>query len=355
MGVLTAKKSDASLIDSLYNGRKLLWGDLHNHAKTGGTSDGKRTLENHKGSLESLYMDFVAVLDHRQVRHMYLPEWDDGTFICGTEPGTKIVDGYAIEEGKREMHYNMLFPSPKPLEELLSEFTEYEFEGGQEGHFRYPSFTRERFCQLVNTVFDKGGFYVHPHPKQYMRSNNPLDYFFRDGQGLEVFYHDMRSEYTKENYKLWCELLALGKKVYATAGEDGHSFLKDNSLTAIYAEEKSSPSVVSHLREGDFVCGSVAMRACVGKTRMGGSCDFEGKRYVIAVDDFHRSVKDPHHKYRIDILDDKGVVHTRRIKPDGRTVLAFEASPDVKFYRAEIFDVSENLLISIANPIWNEK
>ena len=72
------------------------------------------------------------------------------------------------------MHYNMLFPSPAPLEELLAEFTEYQFEGGREGHFRYPSFTRERFIELVNKVFDKGGFYVHPHPKQYMSSTEPL-------------------------------------------------------------------------------------------------------------------------------------------------------------------------------------
>ena len=355
MGAIKAKERDISLLNSLYEGRKLLWGDLHNHAATGGTSDGKRSLENHKGSLESLYMDFVAILDHRQVRHMYLPEWVDGTFICGTEPGTRIVDCKAVVGDKNEMHYNMLFPSPAPLEELLSEFTEYQFEGGKEGHFKYPSFTKERFCELVDKVFEKGGFYVHPHPKQYMQSSDPLDYFFRDGQGLEVFYRDMRSDYTKVNYKLWCELLALGKRVFATAGEDGHSFLKDGALTAIYAEEKSSPSVVSHLRDGDFVCGSVAMRACIGETKMGGVCDFKGKRYVISVDDFHRSVKDTHHKYRIDILDDKGVVYSRRIKPDECTVLAFDTSDKAKFYRAEIFDVSEGLRISIANPIWNRK
>ncbi len=349
------RESDISLIDSLYEGRRLLWGDLHNHAATGGTSDGKRSLENHKGSLESLQMDFVAVLDHRQVRHMYLPEWVDGTFICGTEPGTRIVDCNAAEMNKNEMHYNMLFPSPKPLEELLSEFEEYEFEGGQEGHFKYKSYTKARFTEIVNAVFEKGGFYVHPHPKQYMRSSDPLDYFFRDGMGLEVVYRSLDSEYTKENYELWCDLLSLGKKVYATAGEDGHSFIKDTALTAIYTEEKSSASVVKHLREGDFVCGSVAIRASVGEVRMGGTCDFDGKRYTLSVDDFHRSVKDAHHKYRIDIIDDRGVVFSKKILPTKRTVFSFAASKKAKFYRAEIFDESENLRISIANPIWNEK
>ena len=109
-------------------------GDLHNHAETGGTSDGKRSLEHWKGALEALRMDFAAILDHRQVRHMYLPEWEDGLFICGTEPGTRILDSKAEVKG---IHYNMIVPNPKALEDLLTEFPEYEFEGGSEGHFKY--------------------------------------------------------------------------------------------------------------------------------------------------------------------------------------------------------------------------
>ena len=146
---IKAKPEDIEHIEALYEGRTLYFGDMHNHSASGGTSDGKRPLSHWKGALEALKMDFVAILDHRQVRHMYLPEWEDGLFVCGTEPGTRIVDCKAAVDGRNDMHYLMVFPSPKPLEELLSEFPEYEFEGGEEGHFRYPSFTRERFCVLV--------------------------------------------------------------------------------------------------------------------------------------------------------------------------------------------------------------
>ena len=72
--------------------------------------------------------------------------------------------------------------------ELLTEFEEYQFEGGAEGHFVYPSFTRERFCELINAVKAKGGYFVHPHPKQYLDSSEPLDYWFCDETGIEVFY-----------------------------------------------------------------------------------------------------------------------------------------------------------------------
>ena len=151
---------------------------------------------------------------------MYLPQWEDGTFVGGSEPGTSILDSNAE---LKSMHYNMIFEGPAPLEELLTEFPEFEFEGGSEGHFVYPSFTRERFCELINAVKAKGGFFVHPHPKQYLDSSEPLDYWFCDETGIEVFYRDMRGDYTKQNYALWVELLALGKRVFASSGEDMHA------------------------------------------------------------------------------------------------------------------------------------
>ena len=352
--IKNANEAEISNIDSLYEGRKFYFGDLHNHSASGGTSDGKRPLSHWKGALEALKIDFAAILDHRQVRHMYLPEWEDGLFVCGTEPGTKILDGMAIKEGKTEMHYNMLFPSPAPLEELLTEFSEYQFEGGAEGHFRYPSFTRARFTELVNAVFDKGGFYVHPHPKQYIDSTEPLDYWFCDGMGLEVFYYDMRHEYTRKNYELWCDLLALGKRVYASAGEDGHACARDTALTTIYSEEKSSAAYISHLREGDFVCGSVAMRMCIGDTKMGGECEFKDKKLCVAVDNFHRSIKNVEHVYRLDVLDDTGVVASKMISCEAPSCFVCDIDENAKFYRVEIFDATEKLRISIGNPIWNK-
>ena len=347
-----ATEQDILMLSALYEGRKLYFGDLHNHAATGGTSDGKRSLEHWKGALEALKMDFAAILDHRQVRHMYLPEWEDGLFLCGTEPGTKISDSAAEDP---QMHYNMLFPSSKELEALLENHpVKYEFTGGEEGHFKYHSFTREEFCELIDEVKARGGFFVHPHPKQCMRSDDPMDYWFRDETGIEVFYYDMRHQWSEENYALWLELLKAGKRVWACAGEDGHACARDTALTAIYAAEKSSAGFLKHLRVGDFVCGSVAMKMCVGDTVMGGSCDFTGKRLVLAIEDFHKSVKNTEHRYRVDILTDRGVVESKEISCTEPAVLALDVQ-DHAFYRAEVFDATQNLRIAIGNPIWNNK
>ena len=348
---MRANENDIRIIGELYEGRKAFYGDLHNHAETGGTSDGKRPLEHWKGALEALGMDFAAILDHRQVRHMYLPEWEDGLFICGTEPGTEILDSNAED---KHIHYNMIFPSPKELEELLEAHPEYQFTGGEEGHFKYPKFTKEEFGKLIDEVKARGGFFVHPHPKQCMKSSDPIDYWFRDETGIEVFYYDMRHEWSKENYKLWCDLLALGKRVWACSGEDGHACARDTALTVIYSEEKSSASFITHLSKGDFVCGSVGIKMCVGDTLMGGRTAFDGKRLVIAVEDFHKSVKNPEHEYRLDLITEKGVVRSEAISCEEYAFFAIDTE-DCDFYRVEIVDVTADLRIAIGNPIWNER
>ena len=350
--IMKATEKEISHLLELYAKRDVYHGELHDHAATGGASDGKKPLMHWRGAMEALSMDFAAILDHRQVRHMYLPEWEDGTFICGTEPGTFITDS-GSENG--EMHYNMLVPNPKELEALLLEFPEYRFTEGSEGHFIYPKFTTERFCELINALLSHGGFFVYPHPKQLMKSENPLDYWFVDNTGLEVFYEDMRSEHTKNNYKLWCDLLALGKKVYATAGCDKHKCCQDTALTTIYASEKSSRGFLQYLREGDFVCGSVGIRMAIGDARMGSTTDFDGKKLTVLISDFHKSVRNPEHEFRMDVITDKGVVFSSKIDPVEMQAFTLDAESDAAFYRVEIFDENQDLRITIGNPIWNER
>ena len=112
-------EQEITRLETLYRSCRAYHGELHDHSASGGTSDGKCTLAEWTEEMAALHMDFAAILDHRQVRHMYLPEWKDGLFIGGSEPGTKIDDSHA--EGKY-MHYNMLFTGPEPLEALLAEF-----------------------------------------------------------------------------------------------------------------------------------------------------------------------------------------------------------------------------------------
>jgi len=341
--------NDIEALEHLYRGRKVYHGELHDHSASGGTSDGKCPLSEWPDKLRALKMDFAAILDHRQVRHMYQPEWEDGLFIPGTEPGTVITDSKAE---KRSMHYNILLPDRDALAELLDEFPEYQFTGGVEGHFIYPSFTTARFGELIDAVKARGGFFVHPHPKMLMQSDDPTDYWFRDGTGIEVCYIGMDTDYTAANYTLWTDLLRLGKHVYATAGCDMHAEPRDSALTTLYAEAHSAKAYLPRLAAGDFACGAVGVRMCVGGTVTGGTCAFQGKRLVVCVGDFHDSVRKPGHKYRADILNERGVAMSGDVDPDGKTWFALDAL-DGRFWRAEVFDATLNQRISIGNPIWN--
>lgn len=356
---MTATLTEISQLNELYAGRVPFHGELHDHSDSGGTSDGLRPLSHWRGALEALKMDFAAILDHQQVRHMYLPEWEDGLFLCGTEPGADIVDSHATFQ---ETHYNMLFENPKLLEELLAEFPEYQFTGGQEGHFIYPNFTRQRFGELIDAVKAKGGLFVIPHPKQCMKSEEPLDYWYRDWTGLEVFYKDYRDprpgkDYTAQNYKLWTTLLSMGKRIWACAGGDLHSVCTDKALTTLYAAERTNAAMIKPLRVGDFTCGGVGVRMCVGDTVCGGQCALENQRLVVCVSDFHESVYIKGHTYRVDILDDTGVVASKELSYAQCAQPVYMAIDTEKsdFYRVEVFDVTSDYRIAIGNPIWQER
>lgn len=333
----------------LYQNCRAYHGELHEHAQTGGTSDGMCPLSEWHSLLSEFHMDFAAILDHRQIRHMYLPEWEDGLFIPGTEPGTRIINGSTVSN---EMHYNILLPHRDLLADLLNDFPEFEFTGGLEGHFVYPYFTRERFGQLIDAIKARGGFFVHPHPKQYLKADDPLDYWFRDETGIEAVYVSMDSVQTRDNFQLWLDLLSAGKRVWACAGGDTHYRTEAAALTTIYAEEHTSASFLSHLRTGDFTCGAVGIRMCIGDTRTGGQCPFDGQKLTVCVSDFHESVKDPDHQYRLDVISDQGVVYSAPVSCMEETFVTIDTE-NCAFYRAEVIDETKNLRIAIGNPIWN--
>ena len=347
---MRATTADIAYLNQQYCNRYPFHGELHDHASTGGTSDGACDLKQWRADMDMLGLDFATILDHKQVRHMYLPEWEDGFFLGGTEPATRILDSKAEDI---RIHYNMIFANPKQLEALLEVFEEFEFTGGSEGHFIYPRFQTSRFNELIDTVKRYGGFFVHPHPKQLMVSENPEDYLFQEETGIEVFYESMESQYTNENYKLWTDLLGLGKRVWACAGCDLHDRASVTALTTIYAEKHSSEAYVKHLRKGDFVCGPVGIRMCIGDTLMGGQCDFAGEKLICSIGDFHKSVANNDHTYCVKLISDAGVLFSENIDCSTTTYLAFETG-NAKYYRLEVFDTTRDFRIAIGNPIWNQ-
>ena len=350
-----AGEEDIAALDAAYLGRTPFYGEMHDHSNSGGRSDGRMTLPIWKAGLGEREMDFATIVDHKQVRHMVLPEWDETMFIGGTEAAT-TVKGLDLEVNS--FHYNMTFTDHEALLEIFKEF-EFGFTGtALEGSFpQYPHFSRQELEALVKAIQEKGGMFVHVHPKHagVLDSDNPLDYWYGDWTGIEVintYKSDRNGPNTQKNYQLWVDLLALGKKVWATSGNDEHGMPSDKAISTVYAEERLADSYFSHIRVGDFTCGPVGIRMMIGDTLMGYECDFTGQRLVFSVGDFHKTVLNPHHTYRVDLINDKGIVFSREISCEEITYFSIDAE-DCMFYRVEIFDTTDNSRIAIGNPIWN--
>ncbi|MBE6713060.1 MAG: hypothetical protein E7580_06030 [Ruminococcaceae bacterium] len=357
-----ATEEDLKALEALYTGRTAYYGDIHCHPIAGVAKDGKRTLAEWKVKMVEEDVDFVAFMNHKQVAHMYEAEWDDTLFIGGTEPGTGITDSNAKNPS---VHYNMFFREPEFLLELLAEFPEYKYTGGKDGiaynmgTFSYPKFTTARFQQLIEAVKAKGGLFVNVHPKQQMESSNPEDYYFADYTGLEVFYGyrgTIVGQDTKDNYKLWTDLLASGKRLWATAGSDSHQDATNAALTCIYSEEQKDQAYLDQLTVGDFTAGFVGIRMVIGDAKMGSSTDFAGKRLVVSVGDIHSSMYKEEHTYLVNIISSEGVVYTGTYNGVDPVSFAIDCDENVDFYRVEVLDEKRSTqpIIAIGNPIWND-
>ena len=357
-----ATEEDLKVLEAHYEGRSPYFGDIHCHPIAGVAKDGKRTLAQWKEKMAELNIDFVAFMNHRQVAHMYEAEWDDTLFIGGTEPGTSRPDTGASNPS---VHYNMFFREPEYLLEILKDFPEYKYTGGKNGiaynmgTFSYPGFTTPRFQELIDKIKSQKGLIVNVHPKQQMQSNDPEDYFFADYTGLEVFYgyrggitgHD-----TKDNYKLWTDLLAMGKRLWATAGSDSHSDATTAALTCIYSKERKDLAYMDQLAVGDFTPGFAGVRMCIGDAKMGSSTDFKGKRLVVSVGAVHSSMYKEGRTYTVNILSSDGVVYTGSYNGVDTVSFAIDCDEDVNFYRVEVLDEKRvtQPIIAIGNPIWND-
>lgn len=410
--MLTANKADVEALLAVYSGRTIRFGDLHNHTDSGPTADGRMTLVQWKAEMKRLGMSFAAIVDHKQVAHMYHKEWQnqsteesDTVFIGGSEPGTSILDSKAEQNG---LHYNMLLNDPEKLLEIVRNNGKFCIKSGKYEVFNwskafgctnkvgtydpkdyaadptgiletwtYPKFTTEEFGALADTIYEAGGLLVHVHPKysSYLISDDPLDYFFGNVMGIEIFTSGNAayspSFYKNDDaYQMWVELLAAGKRAYATAGCDNHRLPNANCFSNMYATRyPTADEYMGYIHNGDFAPGWVGIRMCVGDTPMGGKTDFTGKRLVFSVGDmYHNPVTkaeklysefnpsyDPDRTYVMELHDEKGLVHSQTVDPGKMNFFAMDADPEVRLYRVVIWDKTQNVRVGVSNPIWNEK
>ena len=352
---ITATEADIAHLESLYAGLQPCHGQLHEHSDTGRRGDGHATLVDWKENMPAVGLDFVGLMDHRQTDHMYHEDWDTTLFISGTEARTNIKDRPIANN---TFHYNMIFNDVADMEAvMMKHYSIFKLSGGM---FRYGSMFSEEFVQVIQDILATGGFFVIAHPGQTRgeQYDDALVFYFCDGAGYEVIYdntgnQNYRDGDTKVNYDIYTTLLAAGKKVYATAGADTHSFPTDQALTTIYAEKKQDDAYVQQLHAGNFTAGPVGVRMTIGNSTMGSTTDFNGQRVVISVGDFHQNFAGG--KYQLKVISDQGEVFTVDLASTETSYFAFDADENAKFYRVEIHDTTLNYtLLAMGNPIWND-
>lgn len=408
MGSVIAQQRDIDALLAAYADRVVKFGELHNHTNSGPTADGWQSLATWADEMQKLGLSFAAIVDHKQVAHMYHKDWRrqatqdcDVVFIGGSEPGTSILDSKAEQKG---MHYNMLVNDPQKLLQIVHSNPKFCIKTGKYAAFNwnktygctnkagtydpadyendptgilqtwtYPKFTTEEFSEFADAIYDAGGLLVHVHPKysSYLISDDPLDYFFGKVMGLEIFTCERfgySPSYVKNDdaYNVWADLVKMGKRVIATSGCDNHRMPSPHAMTAIYAANlPNSDEYMNYIHNGDIAPGWVGIRMLVGDTLMGGTTEFAGKRLVFSIgemyhNDYAHTIEgefdpcyDPTREYAVQLITDRGVVWEEKVDPGKMNFYAVDADSTAKLYRVVVWDKDQNIRVGVSNPIWN--
>lgn len=344
----TPVQDDFSLLDNLYAGMEVYHGDAHAHTDSGGTSDGKTPLREFVSQLKGLNLDFAAIVDHRQMRHFFLPEWDETMLICGSEPSVLLAE----KEGPfAYVHYNILFPDKEGLGNVLEAFPEFEYTGGTDGVFRYPRFSKARFEQLGEYIYSIGGLMAHAHPKQQMHCSDPMEYYFGDKVALETVHGDPGGYASAQNYALWLQLLDMGKRLRTYGSTDTHAHVRDDGQTTLYAKRRHSSDFLAAIRAGNCTAGAAGIQMAIDKTPMGGQTHYkDGQILRLRVGGYHKTWKKDA-LYRLNIYTDKGLAYAAEFLGDTETSVGLSVKKRA-FYRAEIRNESDGYVAVLGNPIW---
>lgn len=343
-----------SVLDQLYAGRQRFYGDFHCHSNSGGTSDGKTPIEEYLDGMLQMQLDFAAIVDHRQMRHFFLPCWNQQYMICGTEPGTIFTDVDKPNYAKK-LDYTMIFPDKTGLKQVLDHFPGFGFTGTpEEGSFPYYHMPRTTFLDLAAFVYSIGGLLSHAHPRQMMYSDDPLDYYFGDHVPLETVHVAADNYATHQNRQLWLTLLKMGKRVRTHGSSDSHGPVSNKGLTAVYAETHDSSAIFQVVRSGDCTAGGVAMQMCIDDTPMGSVTAYApGKTLYIRVEDFHPAHRLENTVFCMKVYTEKGLAYAREFDCSQPQELAL-AVENRMYYRVEITNESDGRLVALSNPIWLE-
>ena len=349
----TAEESEEALrwLDCLYGDRSARFGDMHAHTDSGGKSDGATPLAEYIQQIKGFGLDFAAVLDHKQIRHAYLPEWDNDLLLCGSEFAAQIK-----QEGRpsraKSLHYAMVMRRREDFFLLMKAFPEFKYTGGTDGYCGYPTFTYERFMSLVEFIHNLGGTISNAHPKQQMASDDPMMYYFGEHAKLETVYVRADSFATGQNVRLWESLLKMGKRVHTWGDSDTHAAAKNTALTSVYTNNKTPAEVLDAVRDGDCTAGCIGIQMSIDCTRMGSSLPYrKGQKLAIRVADYYRQGMKDNTVYCLKVYTDKGLAYASEFSGTQPQELVLPVEQRM-YYRVEITNESDNHYVAVSNPIW---
>lgn len=347
----SALEEQLTPLEAVYADRRAGYGDFHCHSNSGGTSDGKTPLAQYKAGMAEKQLDFAAIVDHRQMRHFFLPEWDDASMICGTEPGCGLRD-LGISETRGLFDYTMIFPCKEGLARVMEAFPAFRWEGTkQTGTYKPFYMTREQFVAISDFVYSIGGFVSHAHPMQLPFSDDPADFDLGVHTTLETVHADVNAYATKKNRDLWTTILNMGRRVRTYGSSDSHGPVSNRGLTSVFSRTGKPDEIVAKVREGDCVAGGVAIQMSIDDCPMGGVIGYApGRRLYVKVCGFHPAHYLPDTVYSLKVFTDRGLAYVREFTGDAVS-LVLEIKRR-KYYRVEIINESDGLPVAFGNPVW---
>ena len=353
--VIGTDYADFTALDVRYEGKRAYYGDQHAHTQCGGTSDGTYPMDKWVARMDELGIDFAYIVDHRQMRGFFLPEWDADRFVYGTEPGGAISDLKAPRKGHgtTTFHYNMLFRDKHDLALVLAQFPEFKFKGDRlTGKFGYPNFTKARFDELVACVYSLGGMVVHPHPTSVMSSTDPMDYVFGEYTFFETLYNTYAAHDSFRNYDMWVRILDAGAHVYTSGGTDTHSNPRNTVVSTLYCSERTGTAAFDCMKSGDFTVGMFGMKMCIDGKPMGSRLAYrDGMKLTLRVDDIFKPTHAANTAYELRVYTDQGLAYASTFNGEEPQALALEVQKR-RYYRAEVFDLTHGYRVAVSNPIW---
>ena len=250
-----------------------------------------------------------------------------------------------------KMDYTMIFPDKTGLQQVMDAFPRFKYTGGTEGTYVYVNHTAQELRELGEFVYSIGGLLSHAHPKQLMVSSDPLDYWFGDHVAIETVHGGATTLATRQNRQLWSDLLDLGKQVHTHGSSDSHGPVSNRGLTTVYAIRHFSTDIFRLVRAGDCTAGAVGIKMSVNETPMGAVTEYgEDKILYVKVGDFHRDHQPADTVYTLRIYTDKGLAWVREFA--GEDMALALPVRDRKYYRAEIYNESDDHVVALSNPIF---